>query len=57
MLAPDGPCTSPYTANLSGAPDATYTLTVLAHDTAGHTSQPATATYTLQTAPRRGPRT
>ena len=44
-------CTSPYTADLSGQPDDTYTLSVVATDAAGNASTAATSTYTLMTAP------
>jgi hypothetical protein len=44
-----GACTSPFTGDLTGRPDGTYTLTVTARDAAGNASVPATSTFVLDT--------
>ena len=44
------PCISPATFTLTNQPDATYTLTVIANDSAGNPSPPATVDYELDTA-------
>lgn len=51
----EGPCTSPFTMDLSNAPDGSYTLTVRAIDTAGNIGEPATAGYILRTVPAPTP--
>jgi hypothetical protein len=40
-------CASPFTANLVGLPDGTYTLTVVITDDAGNASAPATSVFIL----------
>ncbi|MFL6239023.1 MAG: Ig-like domain-containing protein [Actinomycetes bacterium] len=55
VLAPTT-CTSPFTANLAGQPDGTYTLTVTATDPSGNTSAGSTASYVLDTTPPGAPR-
>ena len=42
-------CTSPYTANLLGLPDGTYTFSVVSTDALGNESAPDTATIELDT--------
>ncbi|MDT7570064.1 MAG: large repetitive protein [Actinomycetota bacterium] len=51
----DGPCTSPFTLDLSNAADGTYTLTVRAVDAAGNLGAPSTAGYILKTTPPPAP--
>jgi hypothetical protein len=51
----DGPCTSPFTLDLSNAADGTYTLTVRAVDAAGNLGSPSTAGYILKTTPPPAP--
>ncbi len=51
----DGPCTSPFTMDLSSAPDGSYTLTVRAIDAAGNVGEPAVAGYVLRTVPAPAP--
>jgi hypothetical protein len=51
----DGPCTAPYTMDLTTAKDGSYVLKVMAIDAAGNESSPATAGYTLRTAPAPDP--
>jgi hypothetical protein len=51
----DGPCTSPFTLDLSNAADGTYTLSVRAVDAAGNLGAPSTAGYILKTTPPPAP--
>ncbi|MEO6204785.1 MAG: hypothetical protein ABIO67_05310, partial [Mycobacteriales bacterium] len=51
----DGPCSSPYTMDLSSAPDGSYTLSVRAIDEAGNIGEPAVAGYVLRTVPAPTP--
>jgi hypothetical protein len=49
-------CTSPFTGNLTGRPDKTYTFSVTATDVSGNTSAATTATYILDTVAPAAPR-
>ena len=51
----DGPCTSPFTMDLSSAPDGSYTLSVRAVDAAGNVSDASVAGYVLRTVPAPTP--
>ena len=44
-------CASPYSADLSGSPDGTYSLSVRARDAAGNTGERRTSAYELDTTP------
>ncbi|HVM27520.1 MAG TPA: Ig-like domain-containing protein, partial [Mycobacteriales bacterium] len=61
LRAPDGTvlvdrvCSSPFTADLTGLPDGTYTLEVRARDAAGNVSAPRTSTFVLDTVPPAAP--
>src|SRR5207248_1256677 len=49
------PCSGSVSYDLTGQPDGTYTLSVVATDTAGNASPAATATYLLDTTPPVAP--
>ncbi len=51
----DGPCSSPFTMDLSSAPDGTYVLEVRTVDAAGNTSGASVAGYVLRTLPAPAP--
>jgi hypothetical protein len=51
----DGPCSSPFVLDLSSEPDGSYTLTIVAVDEAGNTSEPVTSSYELDTQPTAPP--
>jgi Big-like domain-containing protein len=50
------PCTSPFTADLSGLPDGTYIFAVSSKDQAGNASSASTSTYVLDTTAPARPR-
>ncbi|HET6963607.1 MAG TPA: Ig-like domain-containing protein [Acidimicrobiales bacterium] len=49
------PCSSPFTATLTGQPDDTYTLSIEATDAAGNVSAPTTSDYQLLATPPVAP--
>ncbi|HEX5268756.1 MAG TPA: Ig-like domain repeat protein [Acidimicrobiales bacterium] len=55
VISAFAPCSSPYTADLTGRPDDTYTVTIVATDAADNASGPTTSTYQLLTTPPVAP--
>jgi predicted phage tail protein/sugar lactone lactonase YvrE len=55
ILTPYAPCTSPFTADLSGEPDGSYTFSVRATDAAGNAGTPSDDVYVLDSTQPGGP--